>query len=139
MKNNQLKLSGWLVGALCFTMAIGAVAENRVTRSPLDGRTFVGETGSKGKKADGPDTLTFANGLFRSSACDSYGFGEAPYVTSLVKDGVRFEATTKSTLHGKIVWSGVIRGDQLEGTFVWKPRLGKAKPYWVRASLDAKN
>ena len=55
-------------------------------KGSLDGKTFVGEVGEKGKKEE-KDTLHFADGRFRSAACDAYGFADAPYTAALASDG----------------------------------------------------
>jgi hypothetical protein len=48
----------------------------------LDGKTFVVETGEKGKSG-GENTLTFKDGNFRSAGCDQYGFGDGAYTSSV--------------------------------------------------------
>jgi hypothetical protein len=81
----------------------------------LDGKSYQGLFIEKGKSSGDPDTLTFANGRFRSSACDQYGYGDAPY--SAIADGetVHFNAETESPRYGKLVWKGVIKGKGLKG------------------------
>lgn len=103
---------------------------------PLDGKTFVAETGEKGKPAQKEtDTLQFAAGRFHSLACDPYGFAEAPY-TAAMQDGVlRWQAETTSPKEGKIRWSGTVRGDLLAGTYTWT-KAGQAPiEYWLRGTL----
>ena len=48
----------------------------------LDGKSYQGLFIEKGKSSGDPDTLIFANGRFRSSACDQYGYGDDPYSAS---------------------------------------------------------
>ena len=80
----------------------------------LDGKSFFGMFVEKGKTTGDPDTLSFAAGRFRSSACDQYGYGDAPY--SVRTDGklIRFEAETQSPRYGKLLWSGTIEGADLK-------------------------
>jgi hypothetical protein len=40
----------------------------------LDEKSFSGNVGMMGQKADKPDEITFANGQFSSSGCKEYGF-----------------------------------------------------------------
>ena len=102
----------------------------------LDGKTFMGQVGEKGKKKGDKDKLIFKDGKFRSTACDEYGFGDAPYTATVNGDITTFEAETFSSEEGKMKWSGIIKGDTLEGTTVWYPRGNKdPKEYWVRAQL----
>ncbi len=107
----------------------------------LDGKTFVGETGKMGKTKGDKDEITFNNGTIHSKGCDCYGFDPAPYTTTQDGDTIHFESVTTSPSNGKIEWKGTVRGDTLEGTFVWhRPhrwyRLSNApKEYWIKAEV----
>lgn len=106
----------------------------RAQASALDGRRFEGVFIQRGKTAGDADTLTFAGGRFRSSACDRYGYGDAPYRTMVQGDSIAFEAQTESAKHGKLVWRGSVRGDKLDATALAMPGGGKpAIENWVVA------
>lgn len=122
-----------LTGAVAAGTAATSLAQ--AGKGALDGKTFVGEYGDKGKKADGKDELIFKDGRFRSTACDPYKFGDAPYRTILEEDAVRFEAETESPKYGRMRWSGRIQGDVLDGTFVWIKKNNKTRDYWIKATL----
>jgi hypothetical protein len=79
----------------------------------LDGRSFAGKFIQKGKSDGDDDTLSFAGGRFRSSACDQYGYGDAPYATAIDGATIRFEAETRSPRYGKLIWKGVVEGEKL--------------------------
>ena len=49
----------------------------------LDGKTFVTQTGEKGKNADHQDIISFRDGRFISEGCRKYGF-EAKSFTATV-------------------------------------------------------
>lgn len=102
----------------------------------LDGKVFSGVFLERGKTSGDADTLSFSNGRFRSSACDRYGYGDAPYrVVAVEGDVTRFEATTESPRYGKLEWTGTIRGDKLDATAMML-RSGKAPvENWVVAGL----
>jgi len=105
----------------------------RAQASPLDGRRFEGVFLQRGKIAGDADTLTFAGGRFRSSACDRYGFGDAPYRAAPQGDAIAFEAETVSAKYGKLVWRGTVRGDKLDATALMQG-AGKAPvENWVVA------
>jgi hypothetical protein len=91
----------------------------------LDGKSFDGMFIEKGKTRGDPDTLVFQNGRFRSTACDRYGYSDAPYSARREGDGIRFEAETQSPKYGKLQWSGVVRGDRLQSTAIML-QVGKA-------------
>ena len=106
----------------------------------LDGKTFAGFNGEKGQDLD-PDEaeeMIFNNGRFVSTTCNKYNFSEVDYSASKVGDIIHFQAITLSPTHGKIVWQGVVHGDQIEATFVWtKERWywNTHREYWFKGSL----
>ena len=88
-------------------------------QGPLDGKTFVVETGEKGKSGGDKDTLTFKDGSFRSAGCDQYGFGDGAYTSTVNGDAIQFEAVTTSPTKGKMTWKGTVTGDKIEVGYVW--------------------
>jgi hypothetical protein len=101
-----------LIGSL----ALAAAAPLRAQTALLDGRSFDGVFLERGKTRGDADTITFQGGRLRSSACDRYGYGDAPYKATQVADGVAFEAETESPKYGKLLWKGYVRGDKLDAT-----------------------
>lgn len=122
--------------ALAFALGAAAVAHAAPAAAQgasLDGRRFNGVFLERGKTSGDADTLTFQGGRFRSSACDRYGYSDAPYKASAVGDAVAFEAETVSPKYGKLQWKGVVRGDKLDATAI-SLREGKAPiENWVVA------
>ncbi len=104
--------------------------------SPIDGKAYEGVFLARGKVSGDADTVSFRNGRFHSSACDRYGYSDAPYRVVSTEGGItRFEATTESPRYGKLEWSGVIRGDKLDATAMML-QPGKAPvENWVVAGL----
>ena len=104
----------------------------------LDGKRFEGPTGEKGKKEHHVDTLIFEEGRFTSTACFEYGFESGPY-TATAEDGtVRFKAVTLSPTHGKMEWSGTLRGEELEVDYNWTKERWlwtTFREYWFKGSL----
>jgi hypothetical protein len=80
----------------------------------LDGKSFFGTFVEKGKTTGDPDTLTFAAGRFRSSACDQYGYGDASYEARPEGNGIRFDVETQSPRYGRLLWSGTVDGKTLK-------------------------
>lgn len=79
----------------------------------LDGKSFTGLFVQKGSATGDRDTLIFSQGRFRSAACDQYGYGDASYTAVSDGDAVRFNAETRSPRYGRLVWSGLVRGNAL--------------------------
>lgn len=101
----------------------------------LDGKIFEGVFLEKGKTRGDADTLTFKDGRFHSSACDRYGYTDAPYQAQADGAAIRFETETQSPKYGVLRWSGYIHGDKLDAT-VLMVRDGKpAIENWVAAGL----
>ena len=99
----------------------------------LDGKRFQGIVLQCGQTSGDADTLIFEGGRFRSTACDRYGYGDAPY--SATEDGgaIVFEAETESAKYGKLRWHGVIRGARLDGTLTMVRDGVDAGEKWVLA------
>ena len=90
----------------------------------LDGKTFAADSGYKGKAAHEKDDISFAGGKFHSSACDPYGYDKGDYKATKVGDVVEWEAVTLSEKYGRNVWKGTVRGNEIEGTFLFYPKPG---------------
>ena len=101
--------------------------------NPLDGRSFDGVFLQRGKTSGDADTLIFKDGRFRSTACDKYGYSDAPYKTTADGDNVRFEAETESKKYGKLLWNGTVRGGKLDATVMMVQDGKKPVENWVVA------
>lgn len=106
----------------------------------LDGKTFVGNNGEKGRELD-PDEyeeLTFHNGYLRSISCEPYNFDSAAYSATTVGNTIHFEAVTQSPTHGQIAWQGIVDGNDVKATFVWTKERWYwdiHREYWFRGTL----
>ena len=104
----------------------------------LDGKTYTGPTGKLGKASNGEEEIRFMNGNFYSVGCGEWGFGEAAYSAQVTGDTISFEAITTSPKHGKIVWSGTVKGDKVDATYKWtkKGLFGTRKQdKWFKGTL----
>jgi hypothetical protein len=115
-RSNAFAMRSMAALPLLCVIAAGPAAPVRAQTGALDGKSYEGVFLERGKTRGDADTLTFRDGRFRSSACDRYGYGDAPY--RVVSEGgvTRFEAVTQSPKYGKLEWSGVVRGDRLDAT-----------------------
>lgn len=101
----------------------------------LDGKTFVGDMGEKGKETGDKDELVFKDGKFSSVACQEYGFGDAPYTATVSGDTTTFESDTVSAKEGKMHWTGTVKGDEFTGTAVWTKEGQAPIEYWFKTDL----
>ncbi len=113
--NRNLSL---LVLMMCVVL-FSVVGEVSAGQGPLDGKTFMVETGEQGKSGGDKDTLTFKDGNFHSQGCDQYGFGDGSYTSTVKGDSIQFEAVTTSPTKGKMTWKGTVKGDKIEVGYVW--------------------
>jgi hypothetical protein len=111
-------------GAVLLAAALGIAAPASAQTAALDGRVFVADAGHKGKAADEKDVITFADGKIHSSICDQYGYDKGAYKATKAGDAVEFEAVTVSEKYGRNVWKGTVRGNEIEGTFLFYPKPG---------------
>ena len=105
----------------------------------LDGKKFVGPTGEKGKKTHHIDELNFQNGKFTSSKCFEFGFAGGPYTATVEGDMIHFQAETISPTHGKMVWTGTLKGDSLEVDYNWTKERWlwtTYREYWFKGTLE---
>lgn len=138
--STAIALFPFFVAAMGAGMAPGAEetmasAGTAASSTLLDGKTFVAQTGEKGKPASNKDTIVFRNGRFLSEGCKPYGFGDAPYQATDNGTSVRFHAETHSPTHGTMVWDGTVRGDTIEATSVWTRKRwywNIRKEYWYK-------
>jgi hypothetical protein len=119
----------WLAAAL----GLAALPPLRAQgAAPLDGRRFDTTAGLVGKAAHVPsDILSFEGGLFHSSDCDQYEYGKGRYTARSEGDAVHFESETTSPTYGRNTWKGVVRGNTIEGEFVFY-----RKPTWWRPNPE---
>ena len=121
-----------LIGLFAFAAAI--VPPSAAHAESLDGSSFTGVFLERGKTSGDADTLTFKDGRFRSSACDRYGYSDAPYKVTTVGDTMRFETETQSAKYGKLQWNGTVKSGKLDAT-VMMLQDGKAPiENWVVAA-----
>jgi hypothetical protein len=109
-----------------FVMAIPAYS------GELDGKIFVGKNGDLGKSKSEDDEIKFENGKFLSIGCAKYGFGDAEYTTKVEGDRVFFTADIYSDKNGRITYSGMVKGNDLNATFIWFDKGKYGKPEQIK-------
>ena len=137
MKKQSLWIRAFLPLVVLFLAVLwsASLIQAEGQASPLDGMTFVGEYGKQGQQAEAKDEFSFKNGAFRSSACDPYGFGDGAYSANVKGETTIFQAETVSKNEGKIKWSGAVKGDSLDGIFMWYQEGKAPAEYWIKGKL----
>jgi hypothetical protein len=88
----------------------------------LDGKVFVGQSIERHKRGASGDELRFVNGEFHSIGHGQEGFLEGAYTARAEGDTIYFEAETVNPKQGKIMWSGIVRGDSIEVNYIWRKK-----------------
>lgn len=105
----------------------------------LDGKSFKGPTGEKGKKTHHEDVLVFKDGQFTSSMCFEYGFTGGPYTAWAEGVLIHFTAETVSPTHGKMNWKGTLQGDSMVVEYSWTKERWlwtTYREYWFKGTLQ---
>lgn len=128
------------------TWALDSVKKNLIDQSDtvgsgiLDGMTFNGEHGPKGKPADVKDTFVFKNGNFFSEEgegmCDAPA---CPYFIRQIGGKIEFISETRcQDKDAKIVWRGTVDGKLIKGVFYWTSKRWYwtiEKEFWFQGTL----
>lgn len=135
-----------IVTALCFgPLIVEAEESQNEPASPaaashlLDGKSFKGPTGEKGKKTHHEDVLVFKDGKFTSTMCFEYGFTDGPYTAWVEGDLIHFQAETVSPTHGKMNWKGTLQGDNMAVDYSWTKERWlwtTYREYWFKGTLQ---
>ncbi len=109
--------------------AEGLNAEKAADVGMLDGKTFKGGVGPRGKPADVEDTFVFADGTFVSVECElRCQYPARPYFVRETGGAIEFISETECPYKdAKIVWRGTVVGDSIEGVATWT----MSRWYWT--------
>jgi hypothetical protein len=131
--------AGYLLSAALWAAeGPGGAGVGTGTSHLLDGKTFLTQTGEKGKKADHEDIISFRDGRFISEGCVKYGFEEKSFTAFADGDAIRFHAENVSPKLGIMLWEGTVKGDVIEAASTWiRDRwYWKIKrEYWYRGRM----
>jgi hypothetical protein len=128
-KRNIFGISS-LILVLSFFILSGTLPAS-AQNGALDGKTFVGKLGEKGKKGD-KDEFIFKDGTFESKACEKYGFGTAPYTTTTSGHITTFKAMTSNDKGDKMEWNGKVTGTLISGTTTLNQEGKAPVMYWFK-------
>jgi hypothetical protein len=117
-------------------LVLGPVAQAEDKADPLDGKTFLGQIGEKGKaKAEYDEEMSFKDGKMVSSACVPLGFSSFPYKSTVKGNVIEFMAEATNPAKGTLKWKGVIKGNKLSATSVWTKPGEAPDESWLKAKL----
>jgi len=131
----NVKYNFGIVFVILLLLAVFNISQSAEAGS-LDGKTYKGEMGEKGKTNGNEETIEFKDGRFHSASCDEYGFTAAPYTSETKGDLTRFSSVTISQKEGKMNWTGIVKGDMLEATATWNKEGQPDQQFWVKGQLE---
>ena len=111
-----------------------------VSSEVLDGLTFIGKHGPKGKPADAKDTFAFKDGEFVSQEGEAMCKSPAcPYFIRHVGNTIEFiSETICPEKNARIVWRGTVDGETIKGVFHWTSKRWYwtiEKDFWFEGTL----
>jgi len=115
--------------------AIAAVSPVYASDGLLDGKTFAGETGEKGKAKGDKERFVFADSKYDPLGCHKYGFSGTSYTARAEGDSITFVAEHSNEKGDRMRWEGTVRGDTLEGVMTYWQGKKAPRAYWFRGTL----
>ncbi len=70
------------------------------------------------------DILTIRDGSFQSNLYAGRGYDEGEYTTVTKSNSIWFEAKTVSSYEGELFWTGVIKGNAINGNYLYTKKDG---------------
>jgi hypothetical protein len=138
----------FITGIFACVMLAGTINHSSAqqTKGPLDGKIFVVELYKEGKsKKWSDDDLSFRFGKFKSSLFTDWTFKSSSYSvtyvdsTSSTTKAYTWAAETKNDDGERMMWSGTIKGEDIEGTVEHLNKKGDTKnSYTFNGSLKKK-
>jgi hypothetical protein len=132
----RLKNIRLLTTILAAFFAVSIAATVYSAQGPLDGKTFVGETGEKGKTKSDKENFVFANGTFDPLACHKYGFSMTTYTAQPGGDAVTFVADHSNKKGDRMRWEGTMKGESLKGVMTYWQGKKAPREYWFKGVLQ---
>lgn len=128
-----------IVGLAVLAMVLSTVAIAGHEVAVLDGTSWKVDVEpdamakDKGEK-DFKETMTFAEGNVSLSA-PKVGFEASPYsVTKMGENDHTFKAERRTSGEGSSVWTGIVRGKNVEGKLIWTKNDGAVLTYTFKGS-----
>ena len=136
MKRTLQTNIAWALGiAFLLSLGVAAPAWSHDKQSGLDGVSYeVDVRPDKTAKDKGEksfhETITFADGKLMTANGARTGFESAKYTLTQIDDhDYTFNAEQDGDDHGKQVWSGTVKGDDIRGKMVWTKADGTVLTY----------
>lgn len=130
------RTTSFALAALAFLVLGGLTVAVAPKATALDGKSFEVQLMKYGSYEGTPDTLSFANGTFDSSACHQYGFGKSMYTVDSSNDAlVSFHVHAVSKDRSQEDWSGTVQGDRIHGTVTMTDSKGTMTRYKFKGKM----
>lgn len=101
----------------------------------LDGKEFVVDWGLVGTRRAYRDVFVFRDGKFQSTTCEHQGFVSGVYSVTPRFSETEFTAECTNSDGSRMIWSGVVRGDELQGSAVYLGANDRRSDYWFQGRL----
>ena len=121
----------FLLLALAFAGSYTSHAQER--QSALDGRKYKVDLMKDGK-TESVETLIFNKSMLQTPDCAKYGFTEGTAYVKTTQDYYTWSSTLKSDKEGAMAWQGSVKGDNIEGTCIWRKAGQQSTSYTFKGT-----
>ena len=108
-----------------------AHAQNQ--QSALDGKKYKIDFMKDGK-TESVETLIFNNSMLETPDCAKYGFTSGKAYVKQTQNYYTWSATVKSEKEGVMGWQGSVKGENIEGTCVWRKEGQPSNSYTFKGT-----
>lgn len=126
-----MKILALIIGTILFCVCHSLAGEkpNPTETVTLEGCSWKitaapDEASSKSGAKQFDDTISFANGKFKSATMAAKGFRPAKYRGDFEEREAEFDLEQESDDEGIVIWIGEVRGEKMTGRLQWKRRDG---------------
>lgn len=130
------KTSRLVVLAFALFLIAGMTIAAAEKKASLDGKSFEVQLMKSYATSGDSDTLSFADGMFDSSACHQHGFGRSAYTAKNTGSAVTFEVhAVAKDQQTKELWKGTVEGNSIHGTMKLTDPKGTVTHYEFQGEM----
>ena len=119
---------------LAFAFAAVNVIHAQTVQTPLDGNKYKIDFMKDGK-TESTETLIFQGSKLQTPDCAKYGFTDGLAYVKPTKDYFTWSSSVKSETEGVMAWQGSVKGENIEGTCVWRKAGQDPTNYTFKGTL----
>ena len=129
-----MKLLALFLSVVSMMVSVAMLSHNDI---PLDGKRFsITIVSSNDDNMKTPEELIFRGGKVDAPVCHLYGFQAASYQTVNNAGVISFSFTNDSEDEGTLYFTGMVNGEKICGTYLWKKEGREDLVYRFEGALN---